>query len=681
VFKSVIILYILPIINMLMTQDSIFITSTIHLFHRYKGVVIVFLCMALAGVTAHHFLFPNFLSTATLRVDPSAGTVLTGKSGGAMFGNMNTEADYVKYVKFMKSRNFHFYIDKQLAANSKMLARVQKIYGDKHIRDMNVYTEMLFDDIDYSGREGDLIDITASKSTASDAVDLSNLMAEIARQYLVENEMTDIDDTINYLNDETLQQQRKLDSLNKEAETMQKNNEIAAGPAQSSTELSLISLRQDLNLARVKLTENGYLALDILRQIKGTTHLQTSGEVVNDDSMRGRLIDKLRDLKDEDNAFKAKIRALEEQIAVLKTRLDPRSELKASSLQKRLTLEEEIFFSLKKRAFDIQLYKVSLGSHVRLHSTAVIPLVVRKLSLGKKLLLTLILALLAVSVFVLFREQVNPTVCHGLHLKAAGIGFLASIPYLNAVKGLLSKLKGQDEGSRSILIDNFSVKTKRTMPFQFIRLKILHLFKEKPGPLVISLLSCSTREGKSVVAANLAACFDFYQMKTILVDCDPVHAGQQDFFNSAAAGGLTEALADEVEVPFVIQKTEMGHLDFIAAGKERDFGPGEFEARITKVLHSLKQKYDVVILDCPNFFSCDNAITLSRKSEMVVVVADAFHTRVSQLNNVVNTLHLSEVENIYGVINRAEDYFGLNNALLDSISAEKAEVRSIRKGA
>jgi Mrp family chromosome partitioning ATPase/capsular polysaccharide biosynthesis protein len=671
-----------PIISTEMTHENIFFISTIHLFHRYKGVILIFLFTAMAGVSAHHILMPSFQSTATLRVNPSGGTALTGKPNGVMFGNSNAEADYSKYIKLMKSRNFHSYIDEQLAVNSTLLAKVKEIYGDLGTSNMSIYTEMIFDDIDYSGRENDLIDITASKNTETQAVDLANLMVTITQQYLVKNEILEIDDTITYLNDEMRQQQHRIDLLNKDAELIQKNNEEVAGSTQSSTELSLASLKQDLNFSRVKLNENRYLALDILKKIKGSgAQPDIQGEVIDDGGLRGRLIDKLRDLKDEDNAYKAKIKALEEQISSLKGRLDPRLELKANSVQKQLGLEQEIFFSLKKRLFDIELYKVGLESHVRKHSTAVLAIVVRKLSLVKKLFMTLIFSLTAVSMMVLLREQLNPTICHSLHLKNHGIGFLASIPNLSVGKSLWNKLKDPMNAHKSIIIDNFSLKNKKTLSFHFLRLKITHLFKKRPGPLVVSLLSCSPGEGQSVIATNLAACFDFYKSKTILVDCDPDHSGQRNFFEPSDSGGLSEVLAGEVELPFVIKKTQIGNLDFIGAGSMRDFAPGEFDQQISKALDGLKKRYDVIVLNSPNFFVCDNAVILGQKSDMAIVVADAYFTRVSQLNSLVNILHLSEVENIYGIINNADDYFGLNSTSLDSIGIKSHENDSISRGA
>jgi MinD-like ATPase involved in chromosome partitioning or flagellar assembly len=308
--------------------------------------------------------------------------------------------------------------------------------------------------------------------------------------------------------------------------------------------------------------------------------------------------------------------------------------------------------------------------------------VTQGLSLLKKIGITVVLSLLMGLFIIITREKMKPTVCHSLQLKRLGIGYLASIPDLNAVTTFVGKIRRQEPFGKGLLIDNFSSNDKRSLPFQFLRLKILHLFKGRPaGPKVICVVGCTPGRGKSLVASNMAASFAHYQIKTLIVDCDPHHVGQSEFFSSTGTVGFTDSIANELPTLHAAQKTKFQDLDFMPSGAKKQFSHTQFIKNLPKALKQMKSRYDLVILDAPDFFSNDQAIALSQNSDLVVVVAEAFRSEVSELANVTNALYLSEVKNVCGVINRAEDYFGLSHTSLDNIEEGQHRIQSIGKGA
>ena len=643
-----------------MTHKPSPLTSTLYLLHRFQREIVLFVVTSLIGITTHHYLFPSYLSTASLRVDPNGGSAISGtsKAGALNFMGNGNGPDYIGYLKMMRSRLFHDYITEQLKTDEKAMRKVKRIYGENR-GDAAYYSDKMFGDVDYSGRENDLIDITANNNTPIDAVELSNLISEMARRYLLQYESAEVDSTIEYLNGEMRKQEETLRDLTNESEKLSYNSHLRPLPAGSPVELNLDSMERELSMMKVKVKEIEYLANDLIKQVQGN-----SSAVDQDPSLRGRQVDKLRDLKAEHKAYVARMKALAEEIEVVKkAHFNPTLEGKASRLQKTVASEQEILFGLRKRIFEMQLYKITLGSHVRLHSASVLETVTRKLTLPKKLTLTFALSLMAILLFLLLREQVNPTVFHALQLNETGIKPLACIPDSN---GLFSRQKSIE---RILRVPDFTKKTNKVLPFYYISRK-LQRFHKTDEPTFITTIGASPGQKAPVIAANLATALAANGARVLLVDCDTEMPSLRGFFELTSEIGLNDIVQDDLVDKFTGKTSVAKNLDVLGAGRAGQPNAQQLEKYLLKMTNQCRGKYDFIIFDAPDLKRCESGVTLGKKSDLVILISDAEDTRMRQWQEAVNTLKLHDIREIYGVIDGAEDYFLMNSAPLPGNAQE-----------
>jgi len=107
-------------------------------------------------------------------------------------------------------------------------------------------------------------------------------------------------------------------------------------------------------------------------------------------------------------------------------------------------------------------------------------------------------------------------------------------------------------------------------------------------------------EGKSAAAANLAVVIAQSGKRVILVDADLRHPTQHRIFELENQMGLVDALRQDTPLSNVLQSVPVENLRVLPSGLPAD-DPSELldSKRMLKVIESLRQETDVVIIDSP----------------------------------------------------------------------------------
>jgi polysaccharide biosynthesis transport protein len=136
----------------------------------------------------------------------------------------------------------------------------------------------------------------------------------------------------------------------------------------------------------------------------------------------------------------------------------------------------------------------------------------------------------------------------------------------------------------------------------------------------IVVTSSVRQEGKSVVAANIAAALAESGLKVLLVDSNLRYPRQQQIWNLHNSLGLSNLISDNIEIEEIIQKIDK-NLDIATSGMLPP-SPAAFlnSLRITEIIDEFSNNYDMVIIDTPSLDSDSDALTLGRIADGVLCV-------------------------------------------------------------
>jgi capsular exopolysaccharide synthesis family protein len=213
--------------------------------------------------------------------------------------------------------------------------------------------------------------------------------------------------------------------------------------------------------------------------------------------------------------------------------------------------------------------------------------------------------------------------------------------------------------------------------FRNLRSSMFFMFDESARPRVILLTSAVPKEGKSTVAAHLAAALAVSGSRVLLVDADLRRSSLHQIFGVALKPGLREVLtkglpAAAAIVPVRLPQAlaaESGGSDSFSSAKlfllpSGEAGTGSAEilmgSQVNELLRDLAAQYDYVIIDSPPVLATDDAMGLATKVDAVFMVVRAYYTHSSMVREALDRLHKCQVKILGMVYNRAApstDYY------------------------
>ncbi len=139
--------------------------------------------------------------------------------------------------------------------------------------------------------------------------------------------------------------------------------------------------------------------------------------------------------------------------------------------------------------------------------------------------------------------------------------------------------------------------------------------------------SAGPGEGKSTVAANLAAAWAQSGARVLLVSCDLRRPTIHRIFGISNTPGLTGYLAGRASIEEVIQPTSVPGLDLIASGPVPP-NPAELlqSKAMGQFLRAVREDYDVVICDGAPVMAVTDAAVVASQTDGTILVVEAGQT-------------------------------------------------------
>lgn len=178
---------------------------------------------------------------------------------------------------------------------------------------------------------------------------------------------------------------------------------------------------------------------------------------------------------------------------------------------------------------------------------------------------------------------------------------------------------------------------------QFRLLKTSILFPDGgDSPRTILVTSAAPGEGKSFIAANLAACMamsiDEY---VLLIDCDLRRPSVHKLFGFPDdTPGLTEYLTKDAPLSGLLQKTEVNKLTLLLCGIP-PLNPYELVSseQMRKLIREVKSRYSdrYIIIDSPPPYITAETNALAKLVDAIIIVVKTGETKKEAVQDLVDT--------------------------------------------
>jgi succinoglycan biosynthesis transport protein ExoP len=156
--------------------------------------------------------------------------------------------------------------------------------------------------------------------------------------------------------------------------------------------------------------------------------------------------------------------------------------------------------------------------------------------------------------------------------------------------------------------------------FRTLRLAVRYEFPPN-APVVLSVSSPSSNDGKSLVSSNLAIAFASAGHRTLLIDGDVRRGTLHSTFDMPVTPGLVEYLSNGAGIDAVVKATTSENLFLLPRGARANRAPELLVSdRMGALIQIARQSFDVVIVDSPPFIAGVDAYALAAAAGNILVV-------------------------------------------------------------
>ena len=333
------------------------------------------------------------------------------------------------------------------------------------------------------------------------------------------------------------------------------------------------------------------------------------GELLKAEVQQIGLVKKLSSLQNSRTAYQKRVSEI------------PQLVQSQRQLERQLEVSQSTYQNLLKKVQELQLAKNKNISSARIIASAIVP---EKADLGMKpvvgglgLLLGSLLGTSAIA-YLESRDRSLKTIKE--IERAFGYTLLGIIPATKKIK--------QRSGDRHPAATTLEVAvrdTPQSLTSEMSRTiqANLRFINTNRSITTLAITSAVANEGKSKVAANLAAAIAGLGQRVLLIDADLRVPTQHKFWKLPLKKGLSELVSAKSKFKFQqISWTVMENLDIITAGSKPINSLACLESpQMKSLIQEAADLYDFVIIDTPPLLVAADALTVSKISDGVLLVA------------------------------------------------------------
>lgn len=173
---------------------------------------------------------------------------------------------------------------------------------------------------------------------------------------------------------------------------------------------------------------------------------------------------------------------------------------------------------------------------------------------------------------------------------------------------------------------------------------------EKAKTVLIS--SMNPQDGKTFSALNLAIVYATMGKKVLLIDMDVENSELHNWFGIENKYGLSALLRNEIYPQQAVVKTNKENLDLIPSGDIRNIFSGIlFAPETTSFIDSLKQDYQIIIIDAPAVSLEEDVMLMMQQVDYNLMVFRANKTKTKTVKKAQKIFEKYETPNVYSIFN------------------------------
>jgi succinoglycan biosynthesis transport protein ExoP len=548
------------------------------------------------------------------------------------------------------------------------------------------------------------------QATGPDGDLVQRFLQALIEEYLAYKKETRLASSEDLLISITAQVARKSEDLRAEQEKFtefQKTNNVAvleadaksAGMYLSELNLQLAKLRLERKILSEISNPGTVTAMSTTNGLLGDAASVSSGgetvtnEVSKDDdtSLKSARLELAMLLGDKDqrvramgeHRFNEEITRLQRLISILESDLQARKGLEIQDLDKRMAAIADAIPAWETKMLDINnrlaqaqrmksgverqqefydhllttMQNVDLNKNVQQERLSVLQAAVPARSENRSLILRIILAMVAgtaVSLAIVF-------VWYLLDDRLVSVRDIRD-QFGEAILGLVPQIRVPRANPGRALLEDDDSRTAYAESFRHLRSALLLSKSDEASaqPQTVLFTSAMPNEGKTTVAINVARVLAKSGLRVALVNADLHSSGGKAAFGESNGHGLVNFLRGEVEISEILQQSNIPRLTIIPSGAYAGEEGLFLRRQLEKLIKSLREQNDFVILDGPSVLSADDSALLVPHADSVVLVTRPFHTRSRSIRQALDMLYQRRAKQVAIILNRAraEDLAG-----------------------
>ena len=451
---------------------------------------------------------------------------------------------------------------------------------------------------------------------------------------------------------------------------------LSQSQAVQTTLTEIQATEQQLRIARIRFQDNNPIILNLEEKlISLNTQLQQRiiREIGNNQGINQQylqageleldLIGLLINLQVEKVGLSNQISSLENNLAQYQSRINSLPKLKEEEreIQRRLEAAQATYETLLTKLKEIEAVGNQNIVNARIIEKALVP---NKPSLDTKIILLLLIN--SVSSLVLFiasiaiLEKLDPSLKNVKSIqKILPYSLLATFPNFKTKQN--SQESDLDTKKIEIsLLDNPTSPISEVYRMLQANLDFIDS-TQKSNVIVIS--SSVPQEGKSTIAANLAAVFAESKKKVLLIDADVRNPSQHHAWELTNQLGLSNAIVGQANLSTAI-KIIQPHLHIVTSGVTPPNPVTLLKSQaVINLIKQASENYDYVVIDAPPILMAADALILGKLGNGSLMVS---RPGIVDANSLVKTKDLLERsgQNVLGLVingvilkNESDSYF------------------------